>query len=70
MSKSISDSDGKSTELSESYLEVEFAEVIQEFYEKLKQDPEFIQEFYEKLKQDPEFKCCSCERLLRLRPNR
>ena len=41
LSKSISDSDGKSTELSESYLEVEFAEVIQEFYEKLKQDPEF-----------------------------
>ena len=40
-SLSISDSDGKSTELSESYLEVEFAEVIQEFYEKLKQDPEF-----------------------------
>ena len=47
---SPTDTDGLPGEVSESHLEVEFAEVIQEFYEKLKQDPEF--------------KCCSCERLL------
>ena len=35
---------------SESHLEVTFAAIIEEFYEKLKEDPEFV--------------CCSCERLL------
>ena len=40
----------KSLSTSESHIEVEFADIIEEFYEKLKQDPEFT--------------CCSCERLL------
>ena len=35
---------------SESKLEVEFADIIREFYDKLKQDAEFV--------------CCCCERLL------
>ena len=35
---------------SESQLEVEFADIIQEFYDKLKEDAEFV--------------CCCCERLL------
>ena len=40
----------KSLFTSDSHLEVEFAEIIEQFHEKLKHDPDFT--------------CCSCERLL------
>ena len=40
----------KSLSTSDSHLEVEFAEIIEQFHEKLKHDPDFT--------------CCSCERLL------
>ena len=40
----------ESLSTSESCLEVEFLEIIEAFFAKLKEDPEFI--------------CCSCEKLL------
>ena len=46
----LSTTESESLSTSESHLEVKFAGIIEEFYGKLKEDPEFI--------------CCSCERLL------
>ena len=48
--ETLSTAEVKSLSISEAHLEVEFAAIIEEFYKKLKQDPEFT--------------CCSCERLL------
>ena len=48
--ESLSVAEMKSLSTSEAHLEVEFAAIIEEFYKKLKEDPEFT--------------CCSCERLL------
>ena len=46
----ISEKSESSLSTSESQLELEFVDIIQEFYDKLKQDVEFV--------------CCCCERLL------